>query len=89
MLVNVDANRLMRFLDACDDAESLGGGEYTLDLYDLDEPVTMDIAIEDGKVDVLAALELLFDEESQGWYPGERIRDGEHLAAMLRDACGG
>ncbi|MBO4885231.1 MAG: hypothetical protein J5602_07955 [Clostridia bacterium] len=56
MLVNIDSARLKAFLDACEDAEALGGGEYAVDLYDVSEPVSMDILIDEKGVDVLAAL---------------------------------
>ena len=45
MLVNVDAARLRAFLEGSEDAEALGGGEYTVDLYDVDTPVSMDILL--------------------------------------------
>ncbi len=88
MLVNVDSARLRAFLDACDDAEDLGGGEYTVDLYDVSAPVSMDILLGKKGVDVLAALELLYDEEQDGWYLGEKIKDAEKLAALLGEALG-
>ena len=58
MRINVDSERLRDFLDTCEDAEELGGGEYTVDLYDVSAPVSMNILIDRKGVDVLAALEL-------------------------------
>ena len=87
MIVNVDAARLRTFLDSCEDAEALGGNEYTVDLYDVDTPISMDILFDKKKgVDVLAALELLYDEGEDGWYLGEKIKDAERLAALLNQA---
>ena len=54
MRVDVNRARLEAFLAACEDAEALGGGEYTVDLYDLEPPVSMDIQLDDKGVDVLA-----------------------------------
>lgn len=88
MLVNVDSARLRAFLEACEDAEDLGGGEYAVDLYDVREPVSMDILLSEKGVDVLAALELLYDEEQDGWYLGEKIKDAGRLAALLGEALG-
>ena len=88
MLVNIDPVRLRTFLEACEDAESLGGGEYTVDLYDLSEPVSMDIMIGKKGVDILAALELKYAEAEDGWYLGEKIKDADRLAALLGEALG-
>ena len=86
MIVNVDAARLRAFLEGSEDAEALGGGEYTVDLYDVDTPVSMDILFDKKGVDVLAALELLYDEGEDGWYLGEKIKDAERLVALLNQA---
>ncbi len=86
MLIDTDAARFKAFLDACGDAEALGGGEYTVDLYDVSEPVSMDILIDRKGVNVLAALALLYDEEQDGWYLGEKIEDPARLAALLNEA---
>ena len=87
MIVNVDADRLLAYLEASEDAEALGGNEYTVDLYDVDTPVSMDILFDkDRGVDVLAALELLYDEGEDGWYLGEKIKDAGRLAALLNQA---
>ena len=89
MLVNVDAARLRAYLEESEDAEALGGGEYTVDLYDVETPVSMDILLDKKGVDVLAALELLYDEGEDGWYLGEKIKDADRLSALLTEALGG
>jgi len=86
MLVNVDGARLRAFLNECEDAEYLGGDEYSVDLYDVSTPVSMDVLIEGSDVNVLAALALEYDEAEDGWYLGEKIRDAERLAALLGEA---
>ncbi len=86
MLIDIDSARLRAFLDACGDAEALGGGEYAVDLYDVSEPVSMDILIDKKGVDILAALRLEYDEGEDGWYLGEKIKDAAKLAALLGEA---
>ncbi len=86
MRINIDSDRLRAFLDACEDAEALGGGEYTVDLYEVSEPVSMDLLIDQKGVDVLAALELKYDQEQDGWYLGEKLKDADKLAALLNEA---
>ena len=87
MKLNFDAEEVRRFLDACEDAEDLGGGEYTVDLYDAQSPLSLDLTVsgKDG-VQVLAALTLLYDEEMDGWYLGDRVEDAEAIAKALRQA---
>ena len=46
----------------------------------------MDIQLDDKGVDVLAALEMLYDEEQDGWYLGEKIKDEKRLADLLNEA---
>jgi hypothetical protein len=48
----------------------------------------MDILIDKKGVDVLAALELKYDEAEDGWYLGEKIKDADRLAALLNEAVG-
>ncbi len=88
MLVKTDGARLRAFLESCADAEALGGGEYTVDFYDVSSPVSMDILIDKKGVNVLGALELIYDEEQDGWYVGEKIKDADRLAALLDEALG-
>lgn len=73
----------LEFLKDSEDAEILGGGEYTADLYDLEPPVSLELLMEDEAVEVLAAAELKYDEGLDGWYLGERITQAEPLQQML------
>ena len=38
------------------------------------------------KAFLLAAAEMLFDEEMDGWYMGERVEDAEMVERALRNA---
>lgn len=86
MIVNVDQEKLRAFLETCEDAEEVGKGEYTVDLYDTEPALSMDIEFTKDGVDVLAALKLEFDEEMEGWYLGEKTKDTELICAVLNQA---
>lgn len=86
MIVRVNAEKLEALLKTSEDAEALGGGEYTLDLYDVETPVSLDLEITKKGVDVLAALELCYDEAEDGWYLGEKIKDAARLERLIGEA---
>ena len=83
MIVNIDQDKLRAFLASCEDAEEVGKGEYTVDLYDTEPALSMDIEFTKDGVDVLAALKLEFDEEMDGWYLGEKTKDVELICSVL------
>ena len=89
MIVNIDKDRLKAFLAVCEDAEEVGAGEYTVDLYDTDPAISMDIEFTKDGVDVLAALFLEFDEEQDGWYLGEKTKDVALIEKALKQAMEG
>ena len=86
MIVNVDSAKLKKFLTTCEDAEEVGAGEYTVDLYDVETPISMNIEFTKDGVDVLAALYLLYDEEQDGWYLGDKTKDVELIEKLLAEA---
>ena len=88
MIVNVDAAKLKAFLASCEDAEEVGAEEYTVDLYDVETPISMDIEFTKKGVDVLAALYLLYDEEQDGWYLGDKTKDTALIERLLGEAIG-
>ena len=86
MIVNIDKDKLKKFLASCEDAEEVGKDEYTVDLYDVEPPISMNIEITKKGVDVLAALYMLYDEEEDGWYLGEKTKNVEEIEKLLNDA---
>lgn len=77
---------LMAFLDACEDAERLSEHEYVVDLYDIAQPISLDLVFVRGGVAVDGAAELKYDPEQDGWYMGERLDAPERVASALREA---
>ena len=86
MIVNINKDQLKAFLETCEDAEEVGAGEYTVDLYDTEPAISMNIEFTKDGVDVLAALFLEFDEEQDGWYLGEKTKDVAVIEKLLNDA---
>ena len=86
-LTSAERGALERFLSTCYDAEMLKDGEWVVDLYDVDSPVSLDIVFEkNGGLRVDGAAELLFDEEQDGWYMGAPLERPEDVRAVLRQA---
>lgn len=75
--------RLRAYLSASEDAEALGPDEYTVDLYELEPPISMQLVLTERGIDVLAAAELAHDEALDGWYMGTRIEAVHALEAAL------
>lgn len=86
MIINISHDALKAFLEASEDAEMLSEGEYVADLFDTDVPVTLNLKFEKDACQVLAAAYLLYDEEQDGWYMGDRIEDETVVLKALQDA---
>ena len=89
MKLDLDARALRAFLDRCEDAEAVADGEYVVDLYDAETPVSLDLSLSGGACEALAARRLLFSEEEDGWYLGEEMDDAAAVSALLRAAMEG
>ena len=77
---------LRAFLERCEDAERLSEREFVADLYDIERPVSLDLVFVRGGVAVDGAAVLLYDEEQQGWYMGQRLESPEDVRAALEEA---
>lgn len=86
MFIAISREKLTAFLSGNEDCEALSENEYVVDLYDMEPPVTMNLTLVKDGVDVEAAAELLYDEEQDGWYMGERIEDEARIAKILTEA---
>ena len=85
-LSEAELNQLNAYLDSCPDAERLSAREAVLDLYDIARPISLNFVFVKGGIGVDGAAELLYSEEEQGYYMGERIEDADQLCAALREA---
>lgn len=74
---------LRAFLEDFEDAEQLSTREYVVDLYDIPRPLSLDLVFVKGGVAVDGAAELLYDEEQDGWYMGQRLDGPEDVRAAL------
>ena len=86
MLLNLDAHALEGWLSACPDAEDLGEREYTVDLYDVETPLSIDLQFTKDGAEVLAALTMRYNDELDGWFLDQRVEDAELVERMLRFA---
>ena len=85
-LTPVQETALREFLDSHEDAEQLSAREYVVDLYDIPEPLSLDLVFVKGGVAVDGAAELKYDAEQDGWYMGERLDSPEAVRAALERA---
>ena len=85
-LTQTQEEALRAFLDNCEDAEQLSTREYVVDLYDISQPVSLDLVFVKGGVAVDGAAELKYDAEQDGWYMGERLDNPEAVRAALVQA---
>jgi len=74
---------LQAFLEIDDDAEALGDGEYTVDIFELDPPLSLELAFAPGGIDVLAAATLAYDPVQDGWYIRDRVEEQNQLETAL------
>ena len=77
---------LRAFLEDSEDAEQLSTREYVVDLYDIAQPVSLDLVFVKGGVAVDGAAELKYDEAQDGWYMGQRLESQEEVRAALEQA---
>lgn len=89
MIVHVEQEKLKKFLSSCEEAEMVGENEYAVDLYDCEPPLSVNLEFGEEGVDVLAALFLLYDEEQDGWYLGEKTKDTHLIEDVLHQVIGG
>ncbi|MBQ6373946.1 MAG: hypothetical protein IJJ45_05595 [Clostridia bacterium] len=85
-LTRARSEALRGFLEGFEDAEKLSEREYVVDLYDAERPVSLDLVIVKDGVAVDGAAELLFDDEQDGWYMGQRLEDPAEVLAALEAA---
>ena len=74
------------FLNTFEDSEQLSEKEYVLDLYDIEPPISLDLSLGKDCLFVDGAAELLFSDEMDGWYIGQRIEEAEPVLRALREA---
>lgn len=85
-LSEAELNHLNAFLDQCPDCERLSAREVVLDLYDNEQPVSMNFVFVKGGIGIDGAAELKYSEADQGYYMGERIEDAQAVRSALEEA---
>ncbi len=77
-----ELDRLLAALRADEDCEEGGDGSFTVDLYEGEPVVSLELYPEKGGYAITAAARMAFSEELDGWYMADRIRDEEGLRAL-------
>ena len=82
-----EMNRICAFLETNEDCERLPGNEFVADLYDESPCLTLNLSLEKNELHLLAAAELLYDEELDAYYMGDAVEDTARVSeALLRAA---
>ena len=69
---------------ACPDCEPTGQDEYVIDFFETEAPMSMEIALGEKTVSVLAAEALAYDEDMDGWYIHAPITDAALIQTTLK-----
>ena len=85
-LTQPQEDALRVFLDGFEDAEQLSTREYVVDLYDISEPVSLDLVFVKGGVAIDGAAQLKYDADQDGWYMGERLDSPAAVRAAVAQA---
>ena len=81
-----ELRHLNAYLDACPDCERLTAKEVVLDLYDNEEPVSMNFVFVNGGIGVDGCAKLVYSPEEDGYYMGDRIEDPQTVRRALEEA---
>lgn len=85
-LNDAEIQHLKAFLEKFEDCEKLSEREYVVDLYDNARPVSMNFVFVKGGIGIDGAAELLYSDEEDGFYIGERIEDAAEVRSALEEA---
>lgn len=85
-LTEAQVQALKAYLADSEDAEQLSAREYVADLYDIAQPISLDIVFVKGGIGVDGAAELKYDEAQDGWYMGDRLETPETILEALNEA---
>ncbi len=79
-----ELERLVDALRRDEDCEEGGDGSFTVDLYEPEPVVSLELYPEKNGYSITAAALMDYSEELDGWYMRDRIRDEEGLRAIDR-----
>ena len=85
-LSDAELAHLNAFLDQCPDCERLSAREVVLDLYDNEQPISLNFVFVKGGIGIDGAAELKYSEADDGYYMGDRIEDIQAVRSALEEA---
>lgn len=86
MLIHLTGERiaaLRALFDNSPDAQATGVNEYVVDFYEVDPPISAELALAPDGINVLAAETMAFDEEMRGWYLAGPVTRPEPIERAL------
>ncbi len=88
MLIKLDKAKMRALRDHLargEDCEEIENGEYIVAPGD---DIELEIALTDDAIDVLCAVKLQYDEESDGWYIAQRLEEREEILRLAKTWLG-
>ena len=84
MLIRMEAARVKALWDALradEDSEENPDGSFTVDLFDTEPPVSMELYPDKNGYEITALLTLKYSDELEGWYVADKRKDKADMEA--------
>lgn len=82
ILTNDEQARMLAALRANEDCEEASDGSFTVDLYEPEPVLSVELYPEKDGFAITAAVRMEYSEELDGYYLAEKIRDENELSAI-------
>ncbi len=82
-LSGAQCQALLDYVKISEDAEQIAEGEFTLDIYDVEPPLSMQFELCAGGIDCLACYEMRYSDALDGWHLADRLEDPAQIQRRL------
>lgn len=83
-LTQEELSRMLAALRQSEDCEEAGDGSFTVDLFDEEPVLSLELYPEADGFSLTAAAELSYSEEMDGYYLSRQLFDEEELALVVQ-----